>query len=177
MSFNFTPFPDLTTARLDLRQITLSDDQEIFFQRSDESMNKYVGNPLCTSIDEAREWINKINRAIANNESIFWGICLKGQQKIIGGFCLWNLSAETGKGEVGFCIYPDHQGKGLMSEALKAALRYGFEAMGLKHMEAYTHPENISSIRVLEKNGFSLKKQQPAEETVYLVFELDKIEE
>jgi ribosomal-protein-alanine N-acetyltransferase len=174
MNPNFTPFPNLTTERLNLRQITLSDNHAIFFQRSDKSMNQYVDNPPCASIDEAREWINKINKAIAGNESIFWGICLKGQQTLSGGFCFWNLSPERNKAEIGFGIYPEHQRKGLMDEALKAALRYGFEEMGLQYIEAYTHPENIASIRVLEKNGFTLKEQQPTEESTYIVFELGK---
>lgn len=137
-------------------------------------MNKYVDNPPCASIEEAREWINKINTAISGNESIFWGICLSGQEQLVGGFCFWNLSPEHNKAEIGFGIYPEHQGKGLMDEALKAGLQYGMEKMGLKHIEAYTHPENAPSIRVLEKNGFTLKEHQPAEASMYVVFELKK---
>jgi ribosomal-protein-alanine N-acetyltransferase len=173
MNFSFTPFPTLTTERLNLRQITLSDDNEIFFQRSDRSMNKYVDNPPCKSIEEARQWINKITTGIANDEWIFWGICIKGQSKLAGGFCFWNISAEDNKSEIGFGIYPEHQRKGFMNEALKTAVQYGFEVMELKCIEAYTHPENSPSIQVLERNGFKLKQQQP-EGSTYIVFELKK---
>jgi ribosomal-protein-alanine N-acetyltransferase len=171
MNLNFTPFPELTTERLHMRQISLSDDREIFFQRSDKSMNQYVSNPLCQSIEEAREWIDKISRGIANNEWIFWGICLKGQSKLAGGFCFWNVSAADNKAEIGFGIYPQHQRKGLMDEALKTAVQYGFKTMGLQCIEAYTHPQNSPSIHVLEKNGFRLKEQQP-EDPTYIAFEL-----
>jgi ribosomal-protein-alanine N-acetyltransferase len=173
MNFNFTPFPNLTTERLYLRQITLSDDNEIFFQRSDKSMNKYVDNPPCGSIEEAQAWINKITKGIANNEWIFWGICLKDSSKLAGGFCFWNLSREDNKAEIGFGIYPEHQRKGFMNEALKAALRYGFEKMGLQCIEAHTHPENTPSKQVLERNGFKLKEQQ-SEGSSYIVFELKR---
>jgi ribosomal-protein-alanine N-acetyltransferase len=132
MNCNFTPFPNLTTERLYLRQISLADDNEVFFQRSDQAMNRYVDNPPCKSVEEARKWINKISSLIANNECIFWGICLKGHPKLAGGFCFWNLSPEDNKAEIGFGIYPEHQRKGLMDEALKAALHYGFEEMGLQ---------------------------------------------
>jgi ribosomal-protein-alanine N-acetyltransferase len=168
---NFTPFPTLATERLTLRQITPSDDNEIFFQRSDRLMNQYVDNPPCRSIEEAREWISKITRGIANNDWIFWGICVKGQSKLVGGFCFWNISIEHSRSEIGFGIYPEHQRKGFMNEALKTAVQYGFEAMGLQCIEAYTHPENSPSIQVLEKNGFKLKQQQP-EGSTYIVFEL-----
>lgn len=154
MHCNFTPFPILETERLLLRQITLSDDKEIFFQRSDASMNRYVDNPLAKSIDEAREWINKINNFAANNESIAWGVTLKGSPQLIGGFCFWNLSHERNSAEVGFGIYPAHQSRGLMTEILQTAIQYGFNDMQVDTIEAYTHPQNNPSIRVLEKNGF-----------------------
>ena len=59
-SCSFTPFPNLTTERLVLRRVTMNDDKEIFFQRSDKVMNKYVDNPLAQTIDDAREWMRKI---------------------------------------------------------------------------------------------------------------------
>ncbi len=137
-------------------------------------MNQYVDNPPCKSLEEARAWIEKINTGIPKGEWIFWGVCLKDDPKLIGGFCYWNLSAEDKKAEIGFGIYPQHQNKGLMNEVLKAALVYGFEKMDLQCIEAYTHPQNASSVRVLEKNGFTLKQEQPKDEEHYIVFELRK---
>lgn len=174
MHCNFTPFPVLDTERLTMRQLTLSDDNEVFFQRSDKAMNEYVGNPPCKSIEEAREWINKINGFAAANESIFWGVCLKGSPKVMGGFCFWNLSPADNKAEIGFGIYPAHQRKGYMNEVLQAGLQYGFDIMQLERIEAYTHSANKASIRVLEKNGFVLMEPQPEGEAPYIVFELKR---
>jgi ribosomal-protein-alanine N-acetyltransferase len=154
---SFTPFPVLTTERLVLRRATMKDDKEIFFQRSDEGMNKYVGNPLAQTIDDARAWIEKIDTIIDTNEGISWGVTLKGDDKLIGGFCYWNWEKEDDKAEIGFSIYPEHQNKGLMQELLQTGLKFGFDYMGLKTIEAYTHPENAASIRVLEKSGFRFK--------------------
>jgi ribosomal-protein-alanine N-acetyltransferase len=118
-------------------------------------MNEYVGNRLAKTIDDARNWINMINNYAANNESIAWGVTLKDDPQLIGGFCFWNLSTEHNSAEVGFGIYPAHQGKGYMSEVLQTAIQYGFNEMGVDMVEAYTHPQNLASIRVLEKNGFT----------------------
>jgi ribosomal-protein-alanine N-acetyltransferase len=172
MKCNFNPFPNLSTERLKLRRITMNDDKEVFFQRSSKEMNEYVGNPLCQSIEEARAWIEKIDNIIANNEGVNWGVCLKDEDQIMGGFCYWNLSQEENKAEIGFGIYPHHQNKGYMSEVLERGLRYGFEDMDLSCIEAYTHPQNKASIRVLEKHGFKLKEEQP--DDLYIVFELLK---
>lgn len=174
MSFVFTPFPVLFTDRLVLREITLDDDNEVFYQRSDKSMNEYVGNPLCNSIEEAREWINKISANTVNGDGIFWGVNLKDDPKLMGGFCYWNLAPEERKAEIGFGIYPQHQGKGYMDEVLKVGLNYGFETMNLERIEAYTHQQNKKSIHLLEKNGFVLKEVQPLDEANYIVFEAYK---
>lgn len=41
-----------------------------------------------------------------------------------------------------------------MSEALRAALEYGFGQMGLHRVSALVHPENRASIRLLERFAF-----------------------
>jgi ribosomal-protein-alanine N-acetyltransferase len=164
---SFTPFPVLTTERLVLRRVTMNDDKEIFFQRSDEGMNKYVGNPLAQTIDDARAWMEKINTIIDTNEGISWGVTLKGDDKLVGGFCYWNWEKEQEKAEIGFSIYPQHQNKGLMQEILQTGLKFGFEYMELKTIEAYTHPENAASIKVLEKSGFRFKDMAEANYSVY----------
>ena len=167
---SFTPFPLLTTERLVLRRVTVNDDKEIFFQRSDKSMNKYVGNALAQTIDDARAWMGKIDTIIDTNEGISWGVTLKGDDKLVGGFCYWNWEKEQEKAEIGFSIYPQHQNKGLMQEILQTGLKFGFEYMGLKTIEAYTHLENAASIKVLEKSGFRFKGMSA--EGNYSVYEL-----
>lgn len=57
---------------------------------------------------------------------------------------LWNL---------GFWTHPDHQGKGIMSEAVQAVLHLGFEKLQAEEIEACYALWNKASARVLEKNG------------------------
>src|SRR3954462_15941861 len=111
MHTHFQPFPVLITPRLKLRQITLADDNEVFFQRSDAEMNKYVDRPPARYVNEAREWIGKINKGIAANEWIFWGLTLKDKDTLISVFCFWNLSREKNTAEIGFGLHPQHWGK------------------------------------------------------------------
>ena len=172
-SCSFTPFPNLTTERLVLRRVTMNDDREIFFQRSDKGMNKYVDNPLAQTIDDAREWMRKIDSIIDTNEGISWGVTLKGADKLIGGFCYWNWEKDQEKAEIGFSMYPQHQNKGLMQEVLQTGIKFGLEYMALKTIEAYTHPENAASIKVLEKSGFRFKGMSADDS--YSVYELKAV--
>jgi ribosomal-protein-alanine N-acetyltransferase len=169
LNLNFTPFPNLTTARLLLRQLNAGDDNEIFRLRSNDSVNKYLNRPKANSIDEARAFINKINNGIQNNESLYWGITHKENSTLIGTICLWNISKENGTADIGYELIPEYQGKGIMQEALLKVAEFGFNILKLKAIEACTHPGNEGSIKLLTKNDFKKIKDADgeSEEAVY----------
>jgi ribosomal-protein-alanine N-acetyltransferase len=154
MNISFTPFPVLNTERLFLRKLSIDDANEIYFLRSDERVNKYIDRPRATSLEEAHNFINKTNHAIENNECIDWAITFKDNSRLIGSICLWNISIEENNAEVGYELLPDFQGKGIAEEAMVAVLDYGFNIMSLNKIEAYTHKENSSSTKLLEKFKF-----------------------
>ena len=127
LTVNFSPFPNLKTDRLILRRLTIEDENEIFFLRSDENINRYVDRPKPNSLEDARNHIDKLNNGIDNNEFIFWGITLLNNPAIIGTICLWNISKEKYTAEVGFDLMPHFQGKGIMKEAFSEVIRHGFQ--------------------------------------------------
>ncbi|HPJ01666.1 MAG TPA: GNAT family N-acetyltransferase [Candidatus Limiplasma sp.] len=55
---------------------------------------------------------------------------------------------------LGYRLDEQLQGKGLMTQALNAVIRFGFETLGLHRIEANIMPRNLASRRVLEKCGF-----------------------
>lgn len=174
---NFTPFPSLTTERLILRRLSLEDEKEIYTIRSDERVNKYLDRQSCTSLDEALKFINKINAGILNNEWIYWVVSFKDNQKLIGTICLWNISDDSSKADIGFELLPEYQGKGIMQEAAKAVIEYGFNIMGLKRIEGEVAPGNTKSINLMRKFNFTLKENSINEEKPKaVVYELIKSE-
>src|SRR4026207_645383 len=91
----FTPFPILTTERLTLRQLIINDEQEIFTLRSDSEINKYLDRQVSTTIDDARNFINKINEIINKNDSIYWAITFSDRKILLGTICLFGFSNEN----------------------------------------------------------------------------------
>jgi len=156
---NFTPFPLLETERLTLRQLSLEDANEIFRLRSDKSVNKFLDRPIAKTIDDANQFINKINDSIAKNELIYWAITFKNHPKLIGTICLWNISEDRTKAEIGFELLPDHQGKGIMWEVLPIVIKFGFEIMKLDFINGEVDSNNLKSIKLMEKNGFISHKR------------------
>jgi ribosomal-protein-alanine N-acetyltransferase len=154
MDINFTPFPNLTTERVNLRQVNIQDDNEVFALRSDTRVNKFLDRPTPVTIDDARKFIEKINDQIAKNEVIYWAITLKDDNKLIGTIGYWNFAKEHSRAEIGYELHPDFQGKGIMQEAIVKVIDYGFETMKLKSIDADLDPNNTKSINLLQKNGF-----------------------
>ena len=160
--FNFSPFPVQVTEDLLLRQVSENDAAQLLELRSNEQVNRYVERKKATSIEDALAFIDIINKGIAGNELVYWGIQLKNDLKVIGTIGLFNLSAHEDKAEIGYELLPGYQGKGLMQQAMTAVIQYGFHIMRLQMIEAWTVKENLASARVLQKMGFELHDQAVA---------------
>ena len=154
LTINFHPFQNIETERLLLRRIDKNDVDEVLALRSNPETMKYIPRPLAKSIEEAFEHIAMIEDKIMNNIGINWGISLKGNPKIIGIIGHYKISPENHRAEIGYMSLPETNGKGYMSEAIKAVVAYGFQQMNLHSIEAIIDPENIASEKVLQKNGF-----------------------
>jgi len=151
---NFKPFPDLATPRLNLRRINDEDVNEVFFLRSDKQMLQFLDRAPAKSILEAVAWIRMINEGIENDQFIAWGLALKENPALIGTITFWNIKKEHYRAEIGYQLNSKYQGQGLMQEAVTAILDYGFKTIKLHSVEANVNPENLASIKLLERNNF-----------------------
>lgn len=166
---NFTPFPVLKTERLTLRQLVMGDANEIFALRSDGNVNQYLDRKPSKSIDDAKRFIQTIAENIQRNDSIYWAITFNGIDKLIGTICLFDFSDDNLKAEIGYELLPGFHRKGIMQEAASKVIDFGIQHIGLNSIEAYTHSENQTSTRLLEK--FNFKKDSPGEGN-FMMFKL-----
>lgn len=153
LTFNFNPFPQLETDRLILREHTMSDVRDLFKLRTNDEVHRYMNRPKDT-FEKVEEITRKIMDNAAKNEGIMWAICLKNDPTLIGNIGFWQTTPEHHRAEIGYILHPSHWKKGIMSEAMATALKYGFENMKLHSVEGHVNPNNTASIRVLEKHGF-----------------------
>ncbi len=150
----FTPFPILTTERLTLRQPVINDEQEIFTLRSDSEINKYLDRQVSNTIDDARNFINKVNENINKNDSSYWAITLRDKNILVGTICLFSFSDENDKCEIGYELLTNFQGQGIMTEAVKKVIDYAFNTIKVQKIEAFLHRDNQNSIKLLKKFSF-----------------------
>lgn len=154
LTINFHPFKNLETNRLLLRRVAVSDIKEIRELRGNTETMKFIPRPLVTTDEEAMEHFKMIDEKIENNTGINWAITIKGNPKLIGIIGHYRIQPENHRCEIGYMILPHYNGQGIVTEAIKSVLEYGFDDLNMHSIEAVIDPENEASERVLKKNGF-----------------------
>ncbi|HYG14698.1 MAG TPA: GNAT family N-acetyltransferase [Bacteroidia bacterium] len=154
LTISFSPFPILYTERLVLRQLTQDDAEDFFYLRTSPKMRTYSHRAPDASVEVTKALIDKINTIIDNGEGINWAISLREDTKLIGVISFWRIFKEQHRAEMGYTLHHDYQRQGIMNEAAVAILEYGFKTLQLHTVEARVNPENLPSIKVLERNGF-----------------------
>lgn len=154
LHLNFHPFPVLETERLLLRQINEQDIPLLFEMRRDYEVMKYVGRDPATTIEQAKELSEKFIAGWKENTGLTWVIQLKENPDLAGTMGFWRIEKDNHRGEVGYMLRKEFFNKGIATEALQAALAYGFETLKFHSVEGNVNPENEASIKVLERAGF-----------------------
>jgi ribosomal-protein-alanine N-acetyltransferase len=155
LTFKFNPFPILETDRLILRKITQADAINFFEMRKDTAVMRYIDRPLPKEITEINELISVIEKNIDLEKAIAWAITLKGNSSLIGTIGYHRTIPENHRAEIGYQLMSGYWRKGIMNEAIKAVINFGFNQMKLHSMEANVNPKNEASISLLNKLGFS----------------------
>jgi len=148
------------TKRLILRPLKLSDAESIRESINDLDVTKWllvVPHPYTKK--DAKDWVkhNKEKWRKKNKEDYTFGIELKGSKNIIGGIGLHKINKVHGKAEVGYWLGKRHWKKGYGTEALDALLKFAFNKLKLRRVEAGVFKGNPSSGKLLEKFGAKLE--------------------
>lgn len=145
----------IETERLLLRKFTPDDFKYLFDNHSKDEIMNQLG--LATEDDFIRERDKCTGGYTTYDRTILhFKLVLKESGQIIGGGGFHNWYALHRRAELGYALTrEDAKQRGYMSEAVKAMLNYGFNEMNLNRIEAFIGPENIASLKLIQKFGFT----------------------
>jgi ribosomal-protein-alanine N-acetyltransferase len=147
--------PTLETERLILRKMTLEDAEAIFAYASDPEVSRYTLWETHLSIEESRAFLElEVSKRESGGEPD-WGIVYKGDHRFVGTCGIISWEPHHARAEIGYALSREYWGRGLMPEAVRAMIRFGFERMSLNRIEARCIAENAASTRVMEKAGMT----------------------
>ena len=92
-----------------------------------------------------------------------WVVMDRSESRVIGWGGLNVDPFDPGWGnEVSYWFHPAYWGRGLATELVLSSLSHAFDTLSLSRVSAFAMPDNIASIRVLEKCGFAFLRYEPS---------------
>jgi len=151
----FGEFPQQETDRLILRQMTLDDVEFYFHHFNNDKVIEGCCFPGPKSLEAAREELERYCiKLFKENRGIRWGIVRKGGSELIGTCGYYDWIKPARRAEIGYDLDPVYWGQGIITEALGAMLKYGFEKMGLNRIQAIIDSKNTRSLKLVHRLGF-----------------------
>lgn len=162
----------LETERLRIRALTIIDAGFMMQLMNTPTWIKHIGNRNIKDKTTASNYIaNNIIKSYSING---FGLFLVTQKKDNQSVGICGIVKREGLTipDLGFALMPNFEGKGIATEASKAVVKYAKESLQLTQLAGITKPENIASIRVLEKVGMEFKQmiQLPQDANMFSLF-------
>lgn len=145
----------LETDRLEIRKLELDDAGFMLDLLNQPSFHQFIGDRGVRTLEEARTYIE--DRAFAAYEKNGFGpfaVVLKTDGRVIGIVSVLDRD-ELDHVDIGFAFLPDSWQQGFATEATSAVMDFAFQDLGLEKIIAITQPDNIASIKTLDKMGLS----------------------
>lgn len=145
----------ITTDRLTLRPFERNDEEAAFAFFSDPDVMRFSLNGPHTSRKPTEDFIiENMNRQDRVGYSI-WAVIETETDDLIGMCGLAEFSHGIPGIELAYRLRKDRWGQGYASEAGQASVDYSFTKLKLDRLIAAVEPDNIASVSVLEKCGFT----------------------
>ncbi|WP_406858412.1 GNAT family N-acetyltransferase [Alsobacter sp. KACC 23698] len=138
----------LETPRLSLAPLEGADAGGLFVAFSDEEAMRFWDSPAHRYPDETRDVVEALRRSAHGA----WTLRLRARPEPAG--LVYLLDAPTGEPGLGYILRRDLWGRGLATEACRAALGVGFDVLGLGSIETWVDARNAASIGVARRLGF-----------------------
>ncbi len=146
-------FPELSTERFHLQQVTKEDIPFLFKGLSDPEVMPYNGVYFKT-LEETYAQLEWYEKNWNEETGINWKIVEASTGENAGVVSIYYFKPEHRKAELGYWLLDRFWKKGIASEVIPAIIEYWRTERNLHRLEAFVEEENEASIRLMEKLGF-----------------------
>jgi [ribosomal protein S5]-alanine N-acetyltransferase len=150
----FDVFPVLETERLRLRELSAADMSALFDIFSDQEVMRYYDVEPMTDISAAGDLVREMRERYTHRKGIRWAIDDKLDGGLLGTIGFNRIDVISRAAVIGYEIGRPAWRRGFATEAVRAVVKFGHEALGAHRIEAAVMLGNEGSVRVLRKVGF-----------------------
>lgn len=156
--------PVLKTERLTLREMKVTDSSDMYEYSRQSDVTRYLLWREHPNEQFTKDYLGRVRKQYRSGEYYDWAIIYEGTDNdnerlqkyrghMIGTCGFASFNPECAGGEIGYVLNPALWGHGIIPEAAKAVMDFGFRTLGLNRIEARYIIGNERSRRVMEKLG------------------------
>ena len=153
----FSRMPQLTTRRLTLRPLRVSDSADMYDYARRPDVTKYLLWRPHADASYTKRYLEYLAGRYRIGAHYEWAIVDNESGRMIGTCGFASIDCVNNSAELGYVLHPDFHGKGIMHEAASRVLCYGFDTLHLRRIQARYMVENIASRHVLDKLGMTFE--------------------
>lgn len=141
-----------------LKELELSDAEHIF--KAIDSQREYLGEWLpfvefTKSVKDSLEYVNSV--VTMPEECKEWQFSLFCGNNFAGLAGFKETDRLNRKSEIGYWLKEEFQGRGIMTETVRALIKFGFSELCLNRVQIKCAPENVKSNKIPQRLGFTLE--------------------
>ncbi len=144
--------------RIYLRAIEPDDAKLIYHWRQNHKIvDKLGGNIRFISMEREQQWAT--SKSLDDSSGIYFGICLKDDDTLIGYGSINSVDMNNLKAQLGGVIIGDiqHRGKGLGKEAHQLIVQFAFRELPINRLYGYCLEQHDISHRLMKGLGMSFE--------------------
>ncbi len=150
---------DINCERLSLRPVEDADVEALHSLWTDEAVRRFLWDGELIPPERTREIVARSCALFDDHGFGIWGVRERGSDLLIGFAGYWHFRTPPSL-ELVFGVASSHWNRGIATESSRCLIRYAFESLGFRSVEASTDFANTASTRVLEKLGMSLQRRE-----------------
>ena len=149
----------IVTERLVLREVNINDADFILDLLNSKGWLQFIGDRNVRSLPDAEKYIaDRIIKSYIDHGLGLYLVELKTSGTAIG-LCGLIKRDTLDDIDIGFAFLPEYNGFGYAFEAAISTLQFAFESLEINRLVAITTPDNVNSIKLLEKIGMQFEKK------------------
>jgi [ribosomal protein S5]-alanine N-acetyltransferase len=145
--------PILMTPRLRLRQFREDDVEAMHGCFSNVESMRFWNTPLHTKHIESERAVRRFIDCTPSYYR-FWAVADKTTDRCLGLVNYHDGHIRNKRVAIGYIVDPAYCRHGIATEAVSAMIGFCFQDLGLHRLQAFIHPDNAPSLKLIEKLGF-----------------------
>lgn len=110
------------------------------------------------SFEASRSYISQQIKGCKSRSEYTWVIKEMPGNVVAGLVILKKLNWRIRRGELAYCIGAAYEGRGWVTQAVKELSNLALGELGMKTLQIIVHKDNLESVKVARKSGYTWKK-------------------